>query len=154
MDVNIVNSFIDALLNTLETSASTRADRGKPFVMSNTVAPGPVTGILTVSGDTDVVVSITFSKPGILAIVTRLFGETMEELNDEIKDAVGEISNMVSGQATNTLAQAGAKYKISLDKVILGERHTLPHKKVMKPVALPFRTEDGEFTLAFSVDKA
>lgn len=154
MDVTIVNSFIDAVLNTLETSASTKAERGNPTVMKNAVAPGPVTGILYVSGDTNAVVSITFSKSGILAIVSRLFGETMDELNDDIKDAVGEISNMISGQVANTLAQSGGKHHVGLKTVILEENHTIPHTGHMKPIALPFRTEDGEFTLEFSVEKS
>jgi chemotaxis protein CheX len=122
MDVNIVNPFIEATLNTLETSASTKAERGTPYLKKTAVATGPITGILKMSGDYNATISITFSKNGILSVVSKLFGETMSDLNDEIKDAVGEISNMISGQATNTLAQGGGKYKISLQTVILEEK--------------------------------
>lgn len=152
MDVNIVNPFVEAVLNTLETSASTRAERGAPFVKKNTVATGPISGVLKMSGDHNATIAITFSKSGILAIVSKLFGETMSELNDDIKDAVGEISNMVSGQAANTLAQGGGRYKVSLDAVILEENHRIPHIGRLRPVALPFKTEDGEFTLEISFE--
>lgn len=153
MNADVVNSFIDAVLNTLETSASTTAEMGKPYVAQDRRASGPVSGVLSVSGDAEAVVSITFSESGILSVVSRLFGETIDQLNDEIKDAVGEISNMVSGQVTNTLAQAGGKYKVSLNTVILEEGHTIPHFDQMRPIALPFKTDDGEFFIEFSFEK-
>lgn len=153
MDANIVNSFIEATLNTLETSASTKAERGKSYLKKTADATGPITGILKMSGDYNATISITFSKNGILSIVSKLFGETMSDLNDEIKDAVGEISNMISGQATNTLAQGGGKYKVSLQTVILEEKHKIPHIGKLQPVALPFKTEDGEFTLEISFEQ-
>jgi chemotaxis protein CheX len=153
MDVNLVNPFIEALLNTLETSSSTRAERGRPYVKKNPYAAGPITGVLLVSGDMNATVSISFSKTGILSIVSRLFGEEMTELNDEIKDAVGEITNMVSGQAANTLAQGGGKYKVGLKTVILEERHRIPHAGSHGAVALPFKTDEGEFTLEFSFER-
>lgn len=152
MDANLVNPFIEATLNTLETSASTKAQKLKPYVKKNTLATGPITGVIAVSGDLNATFSISFSKKGILSIVSKLFGETMSELNDEIKDAVGEISNMISGQATNTLVQGGGKYKVALKTVILEERHRIPHIGKHGAVAMPFKTEDGEFTLEISFE--
>ncbi len=153
MKADLINPFIEATLNTLETSASTRAEREKPYVRRSLSSTGPVTGVLKMSGDLNAIVTITFSKQGILSIVSRLFGETMSELNDEIKDAVGEISNMISGQAANTLVQGGGKYKVGLDGVIMGEEHRIPHIGPFPPVAMPFKTEDGEFTLEISFEQ-
>jgi len=36
-----------------------------------------------------------------------MFAETITELNDEVKDAVGELSNMISGQARQKLELIG-----------------------------------------------
>ena len=147
MDANLVNPFIEATLNTLETAAATTAERGKAFVKRDAFATGPITGVLRLSGDKNATISLSFSKNTILSIVSRLFGETMTELNDEIKDAVGEISNMISGQATNTLVQGGGQYKVSLLTVVLDEKHIIPHIGNYPAVALPFKTDSGEFTM-------
>lgn len=147
MDANLVNPFIEATLNILETTASTQAVAGKPYLKKDSVARGDVTGIIRLSGQQNGTISVSFNESGILAIVSNMFGEPMEALNDEIKDAVGEIANMISGQVTNTIAQAGIDCKASLDKVILEKEHQVPHIGQYPAVALPFETETGEFTI-------
>jgi chemotaxis protein CheX len=47
---------------------------------------------------------VSFTEASILPIVSNMFGEEIKEMNEEIKDAVGEITNMISGQASKRLA--------------------------------------------------
>lgn len=147
MDANLVNPFIEATLNILETTASTQAVAKKPYLKKDPVARGDITGIIRLSGQENATITLSFSKSGILDIVSNMFGEPLNELNDEIKDAVGEIANMISGQVTNAIAQSGVSCKASFDKVILKEKHTIPHIGKFPAVALPFETKSGEFTI-------
>jgi chemotaxis protein CheX len=149
MDANLVNPFIEATLNILETTASTQAKAGKPYLKKDPRARGEITGIIRMEGEKAATVSLSFSKSGILSIVSNMFGEPLEELNDEIKDAVGEIANMISGQVTNAIAQTGLNCKAILDSVILEDNHQIPHIGHFPAVALPFETDHGEFTLEF-----
>lgn len=147
MDANLVNPFIEATLNILETTASIQATPGKPYLKKDPMARGDITGVIRLSGKLNATVSLSFSKSGILAIVSNMFGEPLDELNDEIKDAVGEIANMISGQVTNTIAQTGIACKASLNSVILEAKHQIPHIGKYPAVALPFETDAGEFTI-------
>jgi chemotaxis protein CheX len=49
--------------------------------------------------------AISFSEKSILGIVSAMFGENMTEIDEEITDAVGEISNMVASHVTTKLAE-------------------------------------------------
>ncbi len=146
MDANIVNPFIEATLSVLETTASTEARPGKPFVKRSAAASGPITGMIDLSGEFNATIAVTFKKESILSIVSKMFGEELSELNDEIKDAVGEISNMISGQATNSIVGLGESLKATLSAVILEENHSIPHIG-NAVIAFPFETDGGEFTI-------
>lgn len=147
MDVQYINPFIDATLHVLETMAFTKAEGGKPYLKKDQVAKGDVSSIIGLTGDVKGTISISFTKGSILPIVSKMFGEEMKELNDEIKDAVGETANMISGQARQKLEELGLYLKAAIPSVIMGKNHTITHMTDHKIVAIPFRTDNGEFTI-------
>ena len=147
MDVKLVNPFIDATLYVLETIASTRVRPGKPYLKKDQVARGDVTGVIGLTGEAQGTISVSFSEKSILAIVSSMFGEEMKELNEEIQDAVGEISNMISGQARQKLEELGKSLKAAIPTVIMGKGHSITHITSQPIIAIPFDTDNGEFTI-------
>ena len=107
MDVRLLNPFIEATLHVLKTVASTQVQAGKPYLRKEKTATGDVSGIIGLTGEAKGTISVSFSEGSILSIVSKMFGEEVKELNDEIMDAVGEISNMISGQARQKLETLG-----------------------------------------------
>ncbi len=71
----------------------------------------------------------------------------MKELNEEIKDAAGEISNMISGQARQRLEELGISLQAAIPTVIMGKNHTITHINKHPIIAIPFDTDNGEFTI-------
>jgi chemotaxis protein CheX len=147
MDVKLVNPFIEATCNVLVTMASTKAKAGKPYLKNDQVARGDVSGIIGLIGETSGTISVSFTEKSILAIVSNMFGEEMKEVNDEIKDAVGEISNMISGQARQKLEELGRSLKAAIPTVIMGKNHSISHVTSYPVVAIPFSTDNGDFTI-------
>ena len=147
MDVKLINPFIESTLHVLQTIASTNADPGKPFLKNDNVARGDVSGVIGLTGDVSGMISVSFSENCILKIVSCMFGEEMKELNDEIKDAVGEISNMISGQARQKLEELGTSLQAAIPSVIMGKNHSITHMTKFPIIALPFETPSGDFTI-------
>ncbi len=102
MDVMLINPFIDATIHVLSSMAFTQAHVGKPYRKKDNLAKGDVTGIVGLTGETRGTLSVSFSEDCILSIVSKMFGEEINEIDHEVKDAVGEILNIVSGQAAET----------------------------------------------------
>jgi chemotaxis protein CheX len=152
MDVRVINPFIDATFNVLETMASTKADAGKPYLKHDHVARGDVTGMIGLSGEVSGTIAVSFTQKSILAIVSNMLGEEMKELNGETKDAVGEIANMISGQARQKLEEQGRHLKAAIPTVLMGKNHSITHVTKAPVVAIPFNTDNGEFTIEVSFE--
>ncbi len=147
MDVKLINPFINATINVLETMAFIRVTAGKPYVKTDNVAVGDVSGVLGLTGVANGTIAVTFEEKCILTIVSNMFGETMTELNNEIGDAVGELTNMISGQARRELEQIGKVFKAAIPSVVTGRDHSIIHYSDGPKIAIPFSTESGEFTI-------
>jgi len=153
MDVNIINPFINATSNILETMAFVKSEAGKPYLKNDTTAQGDVSGIVGFIGDTNGTVAVTFDELCILKIVSNMFGEEMQEINDEISDAVGELTNMISGQARKELAEMDKVFEGTIPTVITGKNHKLETKTQGPKVAIPFTTDFGSFTIEVCLEK-
>ncbi len=147
MDVKLINPFINATINVLETMAFISVTAGKPYVKTGNVAKGDVSGVLGLTGVANGTIAVTFEEKCILTIVSNMFGETMTELNNEIADAVGELTNMISGQARRELEQIGKVFKAAIPSVVTGRDHSIIHYSDGPKIAIPFSTESGEFTI-------
>jgi chemotaxis protein CheX len=146
MDVQIVNPFIDATIHVLSSLAFTQANVGKPYLKKDNVAQGDVSGVVGLSGEANGTISVTFSRTCILKIVSKMFGEEVVEINDEVKDAVGEILNIVSGNGRQKLQGMGKTLKGGIPTIITGKNHTISHITSKPIIAVPFNTENGDFT--------
>ncbi|MGW8324905.1 MAG: chemotaxis protein CheX, partial [Desulfobacterales bacterium] len=125
MDVKLINPFINATLNVLQTMAFVKCQAGKPYLKKDNVAQGDVSGIIGFTGEQNGTVSVTFDELCILKVVSNMFGEEMKELNDEVTDAVGEITNMISGQARKELEEMGRLFHGAIPTVITGKNHKI-----------------------------
>lgn len=147
MDANLINPFINATTNVLGTMAQVVCKVGKPYLKKDDKAKGDVTGVIGITGDSNGTIAVTFDQGSILKIVSNMFGEEMTELNHEIADAVGELVNMISGQARRELEEIGRLFHAAIPTVISGKGHCVTHYTDGPKIAIPFTTEDGVFTI-------
>lgn len=147
MDVTLINPFIEATLHVLSSLAFTEARAGKPYLKNDSLAQGDVSGIVGLTGETSGTLSVSFSEQSILAIVSSMFGEPVNRIDEEVKDAVGEILNIVSGQARQKLEMKGRTLKGAIPTVITGKNHTISHITKHPIIAIPFDTDNGTFTI-------
>ncbi len=152
MEVKIVNPFINATLNVLETMAFVKAESGKPYCKNDDVAQGDVSGVVGFTGETNGTVSVTFDETCILKIVSNMFGEEMTEVNHEISDAVGELTNMISGKARQEIEKVGQLLHGAIPSVITGKSHKLISMAKGPKIAIPFKTDAGSFTIEVSME--
>jgi chemotaxis protein CheX len=150
VDAALINPFIEAVLNVMKTTATLEGRTQKPYLKENTTSLGPVTGCIRLTGNPKISLALTFSESCILSAVSHMFGEEMREINDEVRDAVGEMMNMVCGQANNSLAQAGISRKAAFDRVLSGKAHVIDHGASGPVLAVPIHTASGAFFMEVS----
>jgi len=136
----------------LETMAKTTAEGGTPYLKNGLIAKGDVSAIIGLTGDVSGTLSISFEETCILAIVSNMFNEKVA-MNEEIKDAVGELCNMISGQARQKLPVLGLNLKAGIPSLIIGKWHTVQHISDKRVIAIPFTCTDGNFTIEVCLGK-
>jgi len=145
MDVRFVNPFLEATVEVIQTMAFIEPVAGKPFLKGDNVAQGDISGIIGITGSTTGSVALSFSESCIVKIVSNMLGEEITSLNGEIKDAVGELTNMVSGGARRRLEQEGFNLKAAIPTVVYGKSHCIAHVLGGPSIIIPFKTDYGSF---------
>ena len=143
MDVNLINPFIDTFIYIMETTSSMNYRLQRPHLNKSCESEGPISGLIDISGDISGFISVTFSREAILKMVSNMFGEEMTEINDDVKDAVGEFVNMVCGQANNKFAQNGKNIKVEGKGIKDGEKHQLNSADKRPLITIPMKSDFG-----------
>ncbi|TSA46872.1 MAG: chemotaxis protein CheX [Deltaproteobacteria bacterium] len=147
MDVKHINAFIDSTVNVIKTMAFVDPIAGKPYVKTDNTAHGDVTGIIGLTGSMRGSLAVTFTEGCIRKIVSNMLGEEFTSITDEIKDAVGEITNMISGDARKRLQYEGLTITAAIPTVVSGKGHVISHVLSGPSVIIPFSTDNGSFVV-------
>lgn len=148
MDVLIINALLQSLMNVLTTMAGMRPIPGYPEPKNDNIARGEVSSTLDMEGDkAQGSMAISFSAPFIKALVKRMVGDDIKEVDDTAKDLTGEMANMIVGGAKAILADKDININMSTPQVLVGQKHEINHKYKAQTVILPFESEEGEFFL-------
>ncbi|NLY40211.1 MAG: chemotaxis protein CheX [Desulfovibrionales bacterium] len=152
MDPALAKPFIKATKDVLSAMAALDIVPGAPYVKKDNIAQGDVSAVIGITGDKSGTFSISFDRKTAIHVVKQMLGDAVEDIMRDVQDAVGEISNMISGQARAGLSEMGMKLQGSTPSVIMGDNHTIAHMTSTLAMAIPFTCEAGTFTLEFCFD--
>ncbi len=149
MKAEFINPFLHATKNVLETMAQTMVTAQKPQLKEGKTSYGEVTGII---GMTSVEVTgsmiVSFSEKCILKIVANmLMEEPKAKIDDEVVDAVGELTNMICGGAKAQLAKIDHKFDLATPTMVVGKGVEISYYSEAPTIVIPFETADGTFVV-------
>jgi chemotaxis protein CheX len=147
MNVVFVNAFSQAMNNVLKTMAFIEPKVGKPYLKKDNKAVGDVSGIIGMTGSMRGSLALSFSEKSILKIVSNMLGEDIGTINGDIKDAVGEITNMVSGAARQHLEKEGFVITAAIPTIVSGKNHQVAHVLGGPSIIIPFEIDEGTFVI-------
>ena len=147
MKVEIVNSFLEATVSVIKTMSSVDLAPGKPFIKKGSISTGDISGIVGMAGESEGSLSLSFSKECILHIVSSMFGEPFSDITEEVKDAVGELTNMISGDSRRRLQEIGHTFHGAIPSVVSGPGHEVRHVTKGPILSIPFSTQAGSFSV-------
>ena len=145
MNVAFINPFIESTLRSLDMMAGIQAEKAGLELKEDLITTYDVSAIIGLTGETSG--SIIISMPAKLAckLASNMLMEEISEMNKNVEDAIGEIGNIVVGDARRLLIQDGFSLSISVPTVVVGKGHKISRSGDVPCIAIPFRTEFGEF---------
>jgi len=143
--VEFINPFIIAVSKTLETMVGCKVVREPPQVKKEKSALYPVSGIIGLSGTVVGTVVLTMSEALALKSASAMLMEEYTEFSADVFDAVGELTNVIAGNAKAQLEEY--KLSLSLPNVIYGKSAELRFPEKCMPISIPFQTDFGPMAI-------
>jgi len=147
---SLVNPFISATSVTLQEMAGTEVFPREVYRADVCKTVTDITAIIGLTFSSTGNLALGFPHDAATAVATRMLAETGVDVDDElIRDCVGEIANVISGQAKALLHGTRFAFTHCTPQVLLGA-----DREVSRDVdcyAIVFGSEVGEFTLQICV---
>lgn len=152
MDASLITPFMTSIQNVFSTMFQLPVEIGEPRIKTDSSTTHDVSGIIGVSGE--MVGTIVLSMPSDTAesIVALFTGMEMKSDTDDFADAVGELINMISGNAKAEFQRKSVS--ISCPSVVIGSGHRVASGSNIPCVMIPCNTDCGEVVLEIAIRNA
>lgn len=143
MNVRFLNPFVEAACEVLQAEMGITAERGTLSLQRSACTADEVTAMIALVGDVEGVVLYGMSEATAIAMVSRILGQPFDAFDDLAQSGIGELSNVITGQASMRLADAGFEAKISPPTLVIGAGTTISTLDFQRLV-VPLHTELGD----------
>lgn len=153
MDVKLINPFISAVQHVFRTMVGSEVSVGQPYVKDDGAATADVSGVIGLSGDATGCVVLSYPTEVACKVASAFAGVEIDKDHEDFADAIGELTNMVAGNAKKDLH--GLRIGISMPSVVVGEGHVISRSRAAPRLVIPCRVEQGRFQVevALRVEK-
>ena len=148
MKFEYIVPFVEATKNVLSTMGQVTVESEAPFTKADRTTSGDISGIIGMSGENingNMIVS--FDEPSILTIASNMLMAKFTELDDEITDLVGELTNMICGGAKNALHDLGVQIAMAIPMMVKGRGIEMSQLTQAPTMVIPFRAGGGRLTV-------
>lgn len=119
-----------------------------PNSHSNTVS-----GMVGMTGLYKGIIAIHASLEVAKKITSQLLFMDVEEVNEDVLDAMGEMANMLAGNMKTVLSTNGKDIDLSVPSAVTGDKYALDIKNTGEHMIVPFSTDIGNFSVQFNFEK-
>jgi chemotaxis protein CheX len=134
-----IQPFIDVCIKVFKDFLGCDLTVERPyFINSDSVDDWDVSAVIGLAGEARGAVVISMKKELALKLTDILTGTNHHKLDDEVVDAIGEIINIIAGNAKKGLEEA-FRLVISLPTIIEGKKHSIkwPNSQA-RIICIPF----------------
>jgi chemotaxis protein CheX len=150
MEVKYINPFIAAVKHVFKTMLGTDILISKARLKAPDEGNADVSAVIGFSGDAAGCVILCFRMDAAVKTASKFAGAEMSAQNPDFSDALGELANMVAGQAKAQFE--GMSVSISLPSVIIGQDHEVLQSKVAPRLLIPCDSPLGRFAVEVAME--
>jgi chemotaxis protein CheX len=150
MDVRMINPFVQSVKRVFETMVHVKMTVGKPYMKGPEGPHADVSGIIGFSGDAAGCVVVSFTNDVACKAASQFAGTAIDQKHPDFADAIGELANMVAGNAKKEFTDLNIK--ISLPSVVIGEQFFVSNSRSTPRIVIPCRCELGDINVEVAME--
>ena len=145
--------IIDATREVFSTMVAMEVADSYPLVDPVTEFHCSITGMVGMAGSYTGMLSIHCPAFLAMKMTSNMLGMEVDEVEEDVHDALGEIANMLGGHVKQVLSKGGLDLNLSIPTVISGETYTIHSTNNDDCVVIPFQCEDDRFLVGLTLKK-
>ena len=150
MNVKFLNPFVSAAHDILKLEMRETVQRGELRLENGSYRTDDVTVIISLIGAVDGTVFYGMSEESAVQFASTLMGEKFDALTELAQSGIAELGNVITGQASMRLAEAGFESNISTPSLIIGKGASISTLEYPRLV-VPLVTNIGSLTIHLSL---
>ena len=99
VNVDYINPFIESTEELFSTMLTLGITRGKPYLKTDSAGSHYISGIIGMAGEASGSAIVSFPHDLSIEVVSDFLGETLSEIDQNVKDGIGELANIIAGGA-------------------------------------------------------
>jgi len=152
-EADLASYVINATKEVFDTMVMMALEDSYPLKEPVTSFHCSVTGMVGLAGTYTGILSIHCPRSFALRITSNMLGMDVEEVGEDVNDALGEIANMLGGYVKQILSKGGLDINLSIPTVISGEDYTVNSMSDSDCVIIPFTNENERFLVGLKLRK-
>ena len=151
LTADCINPIVTSTITVFRTMAGCELTCGKPYLVGDKKGAHDISGVIGLSGRAIGTVVLSLGEPVALRVTEAMLDELPAEINSDVIDAVGELTNMIAGSAKAQLEHL--RMSLSLPNVIVGRDHQIAFPGDVTPIGVPFDCTWGLVCVQFGLSQ-
>ena len=152
MDATYITPLVRAVQHVFTMVLQSEVNVEAPVLKSSGSLRHDVSGIIGLSGDVTGAVVLSFPVATAERVVSKFMGMAVTKDHEDFADAVGELVNMITGNAKAKFE--GKRVSISCPSVVVGSDHQVFQRKDATIIEIPCDCDCGPFLVDVSIKDA
>lgn len=155
VNVEIIKPFVKSIQRSFETFFGHSPETAEPALIPADQIKceadffSDISAVIALPGSVIGSLAIAFQKDTAIKLTAELMGEAISELNDAVKDVIGELANTVAGNIKEDLDSYN--FENALPNIYFGTNKQIELPKEFKCFSVNFNSDFGPFIMRVSV---
>ncbi len=135
--------IIDATQEIFSSMIMLEVAAGAPYDRGDQVLTDSISGIVGLAGQVKGLLAVHLPNQMSMEVTSAFLGMEVDEVDEDVRDAIGELANMLAGNLKTALDPKGSGIQLSMPSAIHGEEYSIDCLTDAANITVPF-TLNGE----------
>ncbi len=151
--MGLSKDIVESAKEIFSTMVMMEIEENKSHLKETTPLKDTISGVIGMAGTHKGVLAIHLPHQVAKVITSSFLGMDIEEINEDVEDAIGELANMLGGSVKSSLSDKGKDIDLSLPTTISGHQYDFQPTKEVERIIIPFTCNVGQFIIEMQLEK-